>query len=399
MRTFRGRLSFLARERAQDGSMLLALLGSIMAMSIVTTVALAMLSSASTTRHNQNYTMALQVADAGVQDAMFRANNAQEVVSGSGTVGDDGTYSWTATETSTGWVVISQGTQRGVVRTVEAQLSKAPRFFLAAFGDHGIELKGSNGADSYNSATGATNTGNGNLGSNDDINLNGNSTVVDNVTLYNHDSADNTCTNNGGTGCQKISIVGPKLDLASDANMAFITDQLAACTAAYGTLPNWRASTATPPGVLPYNNGVPYCFETLTFDVDTVLSGVDASHPIIIYVAGAISIEQNVNVNCAGCSPSSTPDASQLQIYSAGSTDTQSISIGNQSTISAAIYAPRASCLGNPSAAQADVFGALICGAIGRITSGNQGGWSFHFDDNLKNIGTGGYQMVRYDEH
>lgn len=395
----RGRLSFLARERAQDGSMLLAMLGSIMAMSIITTVALAMMSSANTTRHNQNYTLAIQAADAGIQDALFRANNGQDVLNGTGTVGDNGTYSWTAAETSTGWVVTSQGVERAVTRTVEVELTKAPRFFLAAFGDRGIELKGSNGADSYNSQTGATSTGNGNLGSNDDINMNGNSTTVDNVTLYNHDAADNSCTNNGGSGCQHISIVGSKLDLASDENMAFITDQLAACTAAYGTLPSWRASTAATPGVLPYNNGTPYCFETLTFDVDTVLSGADSTHPVVIYVAGAISMENGVTVNCSGCTASSTPDAQTLQIYSAGSTDTQSFSIGNHSTIAAAIYAPRASCLGNPSAAQADIFGALVCGAIGRITSGNQGGWSFHFDDNLKNIGTGGYQVVRYDEH
>lgn len=396
MSTFRGRLSFFARERAEDGSMMLAMLGSIMAMSIVTTVAMSMLASSRTTRHNQNYTLALQVADAGLQDAIFRANNNQPLAGATGTVGG-GTYTWTATETANGWKVVSRGVERTVTRTVEAEITKAPRFFLAAFGDRGIELKGSNGADSYNSATGQTNTGNGNLGSNDDVNMNGNSTTVDNVTLYNHDAADNTCTNTGGSGCQRLNKVGPKLDLASDANMAFITDQLAAC-AAIGPLPNWRASTAVPPGVLSYNGGVPYCFETLTFDVNTVISGTDASHPIVIYVRGAISLEQAVNVNCSGCTPSSTPDASQLQIYSAGSTDTQAFAIGNHSTIAAAIYAPRASCLGNPSAAQADIFGALVCGAIGRITSGNQGGWSFHFDDNLRTIGTGGYQVVRYDE-
>lgn len=397
MRTHRGRLSFLARQRAEDGSMLLALLGSMMAMSIVTLLAMSMMSSSANTRHNQNYTLALQVADAGVQDAVFRANNAQEVLNGTGAVGE-GTYTWEAVETENGWTVTSKGTERGVTRTVEIELVKAPRFFLAAFGDRGIELKGSNGADSYNSQTGDTNTGNGNLGSNDDVNMNGNSTTVDNVTLYNHTASDNSCTNNGGSGCQHTSIIGPKLDLASDENMAFITDQLTACSSSFGTLPSWRASTATPPGVLSYNGGIPYCFETLTFDIDTVISGADADHPIVIYVQGAINLEQGVNVNCAGCTPTSTPDASQLQIYSAGSTSTQSFSIGNHSTIAAAIYAPRATCLGNPSAAQADIFGALVCGAIGRITSGNQGGWSFHFDDNLRNIGTGGYQIVRYDE-
>jgi hypothetical protein len=397
MLTTRRRLSYLAHQRNEDGSMMLALLGSIIATSVVTTVAISMLASSKTTRHNQDYTTALQVADAGIQDAVFRANNNQPVTGATGAM-NNGSYTWTATATTDGWKVVSTGTDRTVTRTVEVEITKAPRFFLAAFGDRGIELKGSNGANSYNSATGATNTGNGALGSNDDINMNGNSTHVDQVTLYNHTAADNTCHNNGGSGCAKTSVVGPKLDLASDANMAFIDNQLAAC-AATGPLPSWRASTATPPGVLSYQGGVPYCFETMTFDVNTVLSGADATHPVVVYVRGALSLEQHITVNCNGCTGSSTPDSSRLQIYGAGSTDTQSFSIGNHSMIAAAIYVPRANCLGNPSAAQADIFGALICGAIGRITSGNQGGWAFHFDDNLRTIGTGGYQVVRYDEH
>jgi hypothetical protein len=391
------RLSYLTRSRNEDGSMVLALMGSLISATVVSLVAFSMLSSAGTTRHNQNYTLAIQAADAGVQDAIFRANNGQAVTGATGSIGSS-SYTWTATTTSKGWKITSVGTERAVTRTVEVEVTKAPRFFLAAFGDRGIELKGSNGADSYNSATGATNTGNGNVGSNGDINLNGNSTHVDNVTLYNHDAANNSCDNNGGHGCDSLEIVGPKVDLASDANMKFITDQLAAC-AAVSSLPTWTSSTAAAPGVLPYQaGGIPYCFESLNFDRDTVLSGADASHPVVIYVRGAVSIENGVRINCATCAAGSTPDGSLLQIYSAGSTDTQSVSIGNHSYIAAAIYAPRAACLGNPSAAQADVYGALICGEIGRLTSGNQGGWSFHFDDNLANVGTGGYQVVRYDE-
>jgi hypothetical protein len=391
------RLSYLTRERNEDGSMMLALMGSLIATSVVSVLAVSMMSSAGTTRHNQNYTLAIQAADAGIQDAIFRANNGQDVLSATGTLGGS-TYSWNATPTVKGWKVVSTGTERTVTRTLQVEIAKAPRFALAAFGDQGVELKGSNGADSYNSATGATNTGNGNVGSNGNINLNGASTTVDNITLYNHDAANNSCNNNGGSGCSHTNVVGPKLDLASDTNMKFITDQLAAC-AAVSTLPSWTASTAVPPGVLPYRGGgVPWCFETLNFDVNTVLSGADASHPVVVYVRGAVSIENHVTVNCNGCTATSTPDGSLLQIYSAGSTDTQSVGIGNHSTIAAAIYAPRAACLGNPSAAQADIFGALICGSVGRLTSGNQGGWSFHYDDNLGNLGTGGYQVVRYDE-
>lgn len=394
------------------GSIPLAMLAGIIASGIVVSLGAVMVSQTVSTRVDRDRTQAVQVADAGLQDAVFRANNLSDPAACTaaapctGTL-DDGTYSWFATPILQGAAVLgydirSTGTEKGKSRTLQANLRLIPRFPLAAFGDQGVELKGSNGADSYNSATGQNGTGNGQIGSNGNVNFNGASTTVDKVVLYNNDAAGNTCNQNGsGTACGDVTTVGPKLDLASAINMKFIDDQIAACKAAAvgGILPDWVASQNA--GTFNGLGGGVQCFNSVNFDVDTTIS----NGPAVLFVAKGVTFEKQKSINCTGCSAGSRPIAANLQIFSAGTqdlnnsaNDTENIAIGNQSYIGAAIYAPRAACLGNPSAAQADVYGALICGSIGRITSGNQGGWAFHYDDALAQKGTGGFSITRVDE-
>jgi hypothetical protein len=319
-----------------------------------------------------------------------------------------GNYSWSAVPVMSGsilkgYTVTSKGIEKGRTRTLQAELKKEPRFPAAAFGDHGVELKGSNGADSYNSSDSSlgSNTGNGIIGSNSNVNFNGASTTVDKVVLYNNDAAGNTCNSNGNSGaCGNVTTIGPKLDLSSAANMAFIDDKIAACEAAAlgGVLPDWVASKNG--NQMNGLNGTPQCFNSLLFDVNTAV----INPPAVLFVKRGVTFVKQTYTNCGGC-PTTRPVASNLQIFSAGtqnlndnSQDTENVGIGNQSYIGAAIYAPRAACLGNPSAAQSDVYGALICGSIGRITSGNQGGWAFHYDDALSQVGTGGFTVTRLDE-
>jgi hypothetical protein len=393
------------------GSIPLAMLAGIIVSGIVVSLGAVMVTQTVSTRTDRDFTQAVQVADAGLQEAVFRANNlgnpaACTQASPCTRAVDEGSYSWYTTPVMqgsavVGYDVISTGTEKGRTRTLKANLRLIPRFPLAAFGDQGVELKGSNGADSYNSSTGQNGTGNGQIGSNGNVNFNGASTTVDSVVLYNHDAAGNTCNQNGnGSACANVTTIGPKLDLASAVNMKFIDDQIAACKAAAtgGALPDWVASQNS--GVLNGLNGGVQCFNSVNFDVNTTIS----NGPAVLFVSKGVTFEKQRYVNCTGC-PTTRPVASQLQIFSAGTqdpnnsaNDTENIAIGNQSYIGAAIYAPRAACLGNPSAAQADVYGALICGSIGRITSGNQGGWAFHYDDALAQKGTGGFAVTRVDE-
>ncbi len=396
-----------AAHESERGSIPLAMLAMIIAAGIVTGLGTIMVTQTRHVSFDQDRQKALQIADLGIQDATFRANNLGEmstctdVTPCSGSAAGGAAYKWTATASYsgaivTGWTVDSTGTIGGAKRTVRVELKKALRFPLAAFGDSGVELKGSNGADSYNSASGATLTGNGRIGSNSNVNFNGASTNVDAVVLYNNTSSGNECTVNGASSaCDNVTKIGPKLDLSSSANMQFIDQQIAACEAA-GPLGTWKASAR---GANLIGTGAPQCFDSVIFDVNTTVTGT-----AILFVKKSVSFETGVRVNCQSC-PTTLPSASKLQIFSAGtadpndaSNDTQNVAIGNQSYIGAAIYAPRAACLGNPSAAQADVYGALICGSVGRITSGNQGGWAFHYDDALANIGTGGYHTTRWDD-
>jgi hypothetical protein len=112
---------------------------------------------------------------------------------------------------------------------------------------------------------------------------------------------------------------------------------------------------------------------------------------VVILMTGDLSISNQASVNCpvGGCSMANKPDARSLQIYSTG----QAVRIGNQSEFVGAIAAPYASCTGNPSVAQADIYGALICNDLS-----NQGGWDFYFDDRLLNLGNGQYDVVEWRE-
>jgi hypothetical protein len=63
------------------------------------------------------------------------------------------------------------------------------------------------------------------VASNSNVNFNGASTTVDKVVLYNNTAAGNQCNANGNSGaCANVTTLGPKLDLASAASMAFIDE-------------------------------------------------------------------------------------------------------------------------------------------------------------------------------
>jgi hypothetical protein len=69
------------------------------------------------------------------------------------------------------------------------------------------------------------------------------------------------------------------------------------------------------------------------------------------------------------------------------------VTIGNNTKVAAAIYAPRSDCSGNPSNAQGEIYGSIICRTID-----NNGGWQFNYDDDLQWIGSGAFEMTNYRE-
>ncbi len=395
----RGRLLCTLDE--ERGSLPLAMLAVIIVGGTVGVLLAATLAGGRATRFDRSFTSVIQQADAGVQEAAnqiirdpatAKAQPVGATYSGSGTG-----YTWTATKTSAlAWTVESTGTTPdGIEREVETVVEDLPRFFLAAFADKGLRFNGGNGADSYGSS--AWYTGNGVVGSNESIEIKGN-TRVDAVHLYNWDDYPDLsrCNDDGGVDdCADVQAmpdailpsrrIGPRLVIGDDLETAFIDEELADCAS---PLTSWTASDNG--GVLgspTTPNPQKLCYENMTFDQNTTLApGADVE----IYVRGSISVGNGVDVNCTSCNTgSSTPQSTRLQLYSTGS----AVSFGNHSKTAAAIYAPMSECSGNPSNAQGEIFGSLICQTIT-----NQGGWNFHYDDRLKETGTGEYVMTDWRE-
>lgn len=401
--------------RGERGSIPIALLAIISLTAVVGALVATTIGGSRAARFDQQYTEIIQVADAGAQAGaqdLLRARTAAELqgfpvgytYTGSGTV-DAVAYTWTATKRSPlGWEVLGTATSPAVAgvdpvtRDVTVQVNENPRFFLAAFSDESFIMRGGNAANSYGTAYGYGVTENGIVASNGTIRLNGASTTVDGVHLFNFAELPDLgrCDASGGNGCNDVQAAGgprfpsaifdERLEVGDDLDLdtKFITDMLAspACPA---PLTSFTASANTTIG--PPTTGSILCVENFTVGRGVTLN---VSGPVEIYVNGTISIGNSAKVNCGTCSSSTaTPDATRLQMYSTGG----DVRIGNQTYIAGGIYAPLSQCGGNPSSAQADIFGSLVCGAIT-----NQGGWGFHFDDSLTDIGSGTYQLESWRE-
>jgi hypothetical protein len=133
------------------------------------------------------------------------------------------------------------------------------------------------------------------------------------------------------------------------------------------------------------------CFQNFTADRDITIQGT-----VEIYVYGDLISANHTDVNCpsVGCpddptaSTSVYPDALALTFYVADSGDPDNpsrVNFGNNNNIVAGIYAPTSECISDQgSNAQTQIFGSLICREIN-----NQGGWQFHYDDRLGEVGVG----------
>jgi hypothetical protein len=278
--------------------------------------------------------------------------------------------------------VWSTNVLNGVNRCVHVTLTQTERFPLAAFAVTSVVFRGGNNADSYNHPNQGNHTGNGLVGSDGSITFNGNASA-DGTQLYNWTSNPDSAR---CSGCPNMTQVSDYLDLTSDSSTAFMTNQMAAVC---GSTPSaWVASQHSytlSPGT--------YCYSSVNFDGSTTVTGAasgtcDGSNTgdVILYVTGSVSAGNHLDINYDG---TTLPNACALQIYTTGST----VSIGNHTTIGASIYAPFATCGGNPSNAQADIYGSAVCNTIG-----NQGGWSFHYDDALTSLGSNYWSSSHYGE-
>lgn len=388
------------RLRDQDASMPLVILAAIVVMGLVTALFASAATSQRTTNFDREFTRAFHGADAGLQTAMshIRSLDPQGSYSGAplkapaNAMNGNVAYDYTATKVGREWHVRASGTIGGTTRHLEATIIRPSRFFLAAFAKTLVGLRGGNGASSYDGVN--VNTGMGALGTNGDIELIGNG-YADELFLFGPTARCARTAQN----CDAMAALTNRAPEPYNPETQFIEEALASqwCQA---SIAPYVASVDGPlvGGAGPGPDGE-YCFSSVRFDVHTM---PDASGgPVEMYVAGDVTSSNQRIINCKGCLDrnfgsgtsgaqvqamlaADAPVARDLQIYSAG----QRVAFGNHTYISAGIYAPNASCHGNPSNAQGTIFGAMICNDIS-----NQGGWTFWFDERLQDVGASEWRI------
>jgi hypothetical protein len=131
----------------------------------------------------------------------------------------------------------------------------------------------------------------------------------------------------------------------------------------------------------------PYCFTS--FFADTQNFTVTGTGEARIFVEGGDVVLGNKNHSDINYDIVGAPSSIQLQIYTTG----QTVSMYNQGSIAAAIYAPDAACGGVTSNAATTFYGSMICKTIDNV-----GGWTFMYDTRLSSIGDGTWRLRDYSE-
>lgn len=404
----------------ESGSMVLALLATIVAAGLMTAIASYAFAGQRQVSFDRDHTRVIQHADAAVNDVLFRLSLGEELPQAAwqpattwGTLGS-GRFKWRVDSAAgipgakpgerlvTGVGVYGQGSPSDpavcptkaatfLCRRVKALVSRPQPFQTGVFADNKITLVGANTVDSYGPA------GNrGIIGSNGNITINGNATA-DGVELHNYatSSGPERCVDNTDPNlCAPTHpgyVTQPETqDLSSPAALSVISEKMATCT-----------TLSSPWTGTPLSSGT-YCVERIKVPADAVvaISGTEAT-PVEIIVTGptandngaVVEIGDRARLNCptlSGGQCSGDRLASRLRLYTASPLD---VRIGNHAHYVGTIFAPRSWCRGNLSNSHTQIYGSMVC----RIVT-NQGGWKFHYDERLAGLGIGDYRVRRWTE-
>lgn len=463
------------RLRGDDerGSLPLAMLAMIVVAGLVSVVAASTIAGERSVRFDQDFTGAVHVAEVGVAEVLHQLNTGQLShtddlpVEGSGT-SDGETYHWTAdTDYQDGdvgpaeWTVTSTGSDGDdVTRTLRVQMSDGPLFDLGAFSKVVLTFTGGNSADSYNSSTGEWCTGNGRVGSNDDIDFGGSAPAgpckdeayrrsdqtVDGVDLYDWDENPDParCHHSGGSNCYEDNDPDKTWYLQTHDDRVEIDSDVEWMKKVLGVDPSddgqngyecqhtnsqgdWLIDAAQSPlAPADSSNGVKvdylsehsagpgdvyaYCADTVTFDgIIELASEADTENPVVIVVGervdfrpqnGAVNIGCDQNgVDCDNFDPASvTPEAAALQIYSPAPSD---VGASNADVVHAVNHLKIAAAVYAPRGSCGGTGNAQI-DLFGALVCGNvrnQGGWQFHYDDALSGaVRTGEFGVIQWSE-
>lgn len=386
-------------------------------------------------RHNQDYSSALAAADAGIADALFRLDQGPSATfNGSGPAGG-GTFSYTATMINKNkWMIRSRGEVAGVAHSLQADVSRESQYPYAIFTEQALTFNGNGGANvsSYNSATGATDTGNAFVGSNNGITINGGG-GGDGQHYYTPAGSCSGCSNpEQRPGPRKITkLVPPVSSQPCPAGGVFgvLNDGVVSINGGGGVPFNCsgiNVSFLNPPTCVDDSdddndgqndeidndddNDGKYDGDNDDDDGDTddddndndgVLNGADADDddggcksirivngPVVIYTDG-----ENKSVNLADISINRGGAASALQILMAG---TGTVKVGNGSHVgdfTGIIYAPKADMVIN--GGQLQYNGTLT---LNSLTVNGNPNFELKYDDALIEIVSTNWMVTHYQE-
>lgn len=466
------------RLRGDDerGSLPLALLAMIVVAGLVGVVAASTIAGERSVRFDQGFTGSVHVAEVGVAEVLHLLNTGQlsyqdAPVTGSGT-SDGEAYEWTAdTDFVDGdagpaeWTVTSTGDGTDdVTRTLEVQMSDGPLFDLGAFSKVVLTFTGGNTADSYTSDESVPDadawcTGNGRVGSNDDIDFGGSAPsgpcsdedyrrsdqTVDGVDLFDWDANPDParCHHSGGSNCYEgnnpdntwyLETHDERIEIGSDVEWMkevlgadpgddgqngyqcqdansqgdWLIDEtrspLAPADSSNGVKVNYLSDHSAGPGDV-----YAYCADTVTFDgLVQLTSDADAENPVVLVVGERVDFRPQggaVNIACdevdcgSGFDPTTVrPEAAALQIYSPAPSD---VGASNADVVHALNHVKIAAAIYAPRGSCGGTGNAQI-DLFGALVCGNvrnQGGWQFHYDDSLGGaVRTGDYGIIQWSE-
>lgn len=326
-----------SRLRDQSGSIPLAILASIVIGGAVAALFLVVQSGVMTSGRDRDFNAAVQVADAGLQDAFVELMSVEIGESTpacdtdgdgfcEGTMQDGSAYRWEYEQTASRmWTVTSVGTFGGSTRAVQAEIGERPLFAAAIVSDERFDYKG-----------GGTGTTPFPLGGFNVLDFSGGNTggYIETLFLY---GKDNEPTGNAPSSDKWERAPGP-------------------------ALPNLGLEAFEPGGVCegksdslenPLVRGEVYCLTgEASFKSDTALTVPEGDGPVKIYVrSGGMTVGPKA-VNDGG-------DAVDLQIYIAEG----AVVMNGKSSVSAAIYAPESPCTSNGQG-NGGFAGGMICNTV-----------------------------------
>ena len=306
-------------HRGERGSIVVAMLVLMVLTLLVTAVMARSIGNQRSVSRDQQYDSALATADGGMSDAYFRIINGATTTFTEDAPFGDGTYEYTATKVSDNeWTVTSSGTVNGVEHRIQATVVAGVLYPFALFTNQSIDINGlgTGCCTSYNSTTGATNTGHAWLGSNGNISCHG--VNGDAQVYYTPTGSQSGCTN-------PLQEPGP-FELADPVLPA----STQACPAG-GTFPS----------TINGQSGLTFDCSGQDIEFSTSSATTVSNGPVIIYVDGTGSVDlSDASINQTG-------NAAHFRILVNGPLD---VDLGNRVArwgMRGVLYAPQSDLVAN----------------------------------------------------